>query len=119
MSKEFIKAATQEINEEISEIQNILSYCKNNSDLPANADKIQKHTHKIKGLASMIDKEDLGLLSSLLDSMLKKIIKGDQLNDILKLYITSINEMNKSMASSNYDLDKIIKHVSQISSNIS
>ena len=116
MSEEFIKAATQEINEEISGIQNILSYCKNNSDLYANADKIHKHTHKIKGLASMIDKEDLSLLSSLLDSMLKKFMKDNQLNDILKLYIISINEMIKSMAS-NYDLDKIIKHVSQISSN--
>ncbi len=119
MSKEFIIAATKEINEEISGIQSILNYCKNDSDLYANADKIQKHTHKIKGLAPMINKEDLGLLSSLLDSTLKKIMKGKKPIDLLELFNTSITEMSKSMTFSNYDLDKIKKRVSQISSSIS
>jgi|CXWL01.1.fsa_nt_gi hypothetical protein len=119
MSKEFIRTATQEINEELSGIQHILNYCKNNLDLSANAGKIQKHTHKIRGLAPMIDKEDLGLLSSLLDSILQKIMKGEQLDDLLQLFTMSISEMTTSMTSSNYDLKKIKKYVSQISSNIS
>ena len=119
MSEEFIKAATREVNEEISGIQHILNYCKSNLDLSANADEIQKHTHKIKGLAPMIDKKDLGFLSSLLDSILQKIMKGEQLDDLLKLFTMSISEMTASMTSSNYDLEKIKKYVSQISSNIS
>lgn len=119
MSEEFINAAIKEINEEISGIQNILNYCKNNSDLYANADKIQKHTHKIKGIAPMINKDDLSLLSSLLDSILKKIMKGKKSIDLLELFTTSIDEMTKSMTFSNYDLDKIKKQVSQISSSIS
>jgi chemotaxis protein histidine kinase CheA len=119
MSEEFIKAATQEINEEITGIQHILNYCKNNSDLSANAGEIQKHTHKIKGLAPMIDKEDLGLLSAMLDSILQKIMKGKQLDDLLKLFTMVITEMTASMTSSNYDLNKIKKHVSLISSDIS
>ncbi|MCI4433326.1 MAG: hypothetical protein JHC41_07015 [Nitrosopumilus sp.] len=119
MSEEFIKAATREINEEISGIQNILRYCKNNSDLSTNADKIHKHTHKIKGLASMINKNDLGLVSSLLDSILPKIMKDNQLDDLLRLFTMAINEMNHSMISSNYDLNDIKKHVSKITSNLS
>ena len=119
MSEEFINAATKEINEEISGIRSILNYCKSDSDLYANADKIQKHTHKIKGLAPMINKDDLGLLSSLLDSILKKIMKGKKSTCLLELFITSIAEMIKSMTFSNYDLDKIRKHASKISSSIS
>jgi len=119
MSEEFISAATKEINEEISGIRGILNYCKDDSDLYANADKIQKHTHKIKGLAPMINKDDLGLLSSLLDSILKKIMKEKTSIYLLELFITSIAEMTKSMTFSNYDLDKIKKHVSQIFSSIS
>jgi chemotaxis protein histidine kinase CheA len=119
MSEEFIKSATQEINEEITRIQHILNYCKNNSDLSANAEEIQKHTHKIKGLAPMIDKEDLGLLSAMLDSILQKTMKGKQLDNLLKLFTMAITEMTASMTFSNYDLNKIKKHVSLISSDIS
>jgi hypothetical protein len=67
----------------------------------------------------MINKDDLGLLSSLLDSILKKIMKGKTSIYLLELFITSIAEMTKSMTFSNYDLNKIKKHVSQISSSIS
>jgi len=119
MYEDFIKAAINEINEEISGIQSVLNYCKNNFDLYTNAEKIQKHTHKIKGLAPMINKDDLGLLSSLLDSILKKIMKEKTSIYLLELFITSIAEMTKSMTFSNYDLDKIKKHVSQIFSSIS
>ena len=48
MSDEFLKVATAEINNEISEIQNILNSCQSNLDASANAAKIQKSTHKIK-----------------------------------------------------------------------
>ena len=119
MSEEFIIAATQEINEEITGIQRILNYCKNNSDLSVNAEEILKHTNKIKGLAPMIDKEDLGLLSAMLDSVLQKIIKGEQSDGLLKLFTMAITEMTASMTSSDYDLNKIKKYISQISSNIS
>jgi len=118
MYEDFIKAATIEINEEIAGIQSLLNCCKNNLDLYANAEKIQKHTHKIKGLAPMVKKDDLGLLSSLLDSILKKIMKNKKSTDLLEIFSISIDEMKKSMIFNNYDLDKINKRVLQISSNV-
>jgi chemotaxis protein histidine kinase CheA len=116
MSDEFLRIATAEINDEISEIQNILNFCHNSLDIPANAEKIQKSTHKIKGLAPMMGKEDLGNLSSLLDSVLKKIINGAVLDEIFELLIAAVDEMKNSMIYSDYDLDEIKQRVSKISS---
>ena len=64
MSDEFISLATKEINDEISEIETILNSCKNDDDVNQNSTQLQKHTHKIKGLAPMMGKEELGELSS-------------------------------------------------------
>jgi len=76
MSDEFLTIATKEINDEITGLENILNLCENNDDVYQNANKFQKHTHKIKGLAPMMGKEEIGSLSSLLDGMLKKMIEG-------------------------------------------
>lgn len=119
MSDEFLKIATTEINGEISEIQNILNSCHNNLDVSVNAAKIQKSTHKIKGLAPMMGKEDLGNLSSLLDSLLKKIMNGIIADEILELLIIAIDEMKKSMTCPDYNLDKIKQRISNISSALS
>ena len=51
MSDEFLKVATSEINAEIFAINNVLSSYHTSLDVSANATKIQKSTHKIKGLA--------------------------------------------------------------------
>lgn len=114
MSDEFLKIATAEINGEILEIQNILNSCHNNPDVSANAAKIQKSTHKIKGLAPMMGKEDLGSLSSLLDSVLKKIMDGAIVDEIFESLIDAVDEMKNSMTSSNYNLDEIKQRISKI-----
>lgn len=119
MSDEFLKVATAEINNEISEIQNILNSCKINLDVSANAAKIQKSTHKIKGLAPMMGKEDLGDLAALLDSLLKKIMNGIVANEMLELLIIATNEMKKSMTSTDYNLDEIKQKISHLSSALS
>ncbi len=119
MSDEFLKIATAEINDEISEIQNILNSCHNSLDVSANAAKIQKSTHKIKGLAPMMGKEDLGSLSSLLDSVLKKIMNGAIADDIFESLITAVDEMKNSMTYSDYNLDEIKRRIFQISSTLS
>lgn len=115
MSDEFLKIATGEINDEISKIQKILDSCHNNNDISANADKIQKSTHNIKGLAPMMGKKELGELASLLDSMLKKIISGVVCDQILELLTTAAIEMKNSMTNSDYNLDKIKQRILQIS----
>lgn len=114
MSDEFLKIATAEINGEISEIQNILNFCHSSLDVSTNAAKIQKSTHKIKGLAPMMGKEELGSLSSLLDSVLKKIMNGAIIDEIFESLIDAVDEMKNSMTNSNYNLDEIKQRISKI-----
>ena len=114
MSDEFLKIATDEINNEISEIKKLLNSCYRNSDVYAKATKIQKSTHKIKGLAPMMGKEELGSLSSLLDSVLKKIMDGAIIDEIFESLIDAVAEMKNSMTNSDYNLDKIKQRISKI-----
>jgi len=116
MSKEFLKIATDEINNEISQIQNVVSSCLTSHELCKNAAQIQKSTHKIKGLAPMMGKEELGILSGLLDSVFKKISDiaiTDEMFDLLK---NAVSEMKNSMIYNDYDLDEIKQKISQMSS---
>ena len=114
MSDEFLKIATAEINDEISEIQNILHFCHSRLDISTNAAKIQKSTHKIKGLAPMMGKEEVGSLSSLLDSVLKKIMDGAIIDEILESLIDAVAEMKNSMTNSDYNLDKTKQRISKL-----
>ncbi len=118
MSDEFIKIATQEINEDISQLQQIISKCQNDEDIFSLADKFQKHTHKIKGLAPMMGKEELGGLSAELDSMLKKIINGSKTNDLYALLDESFTLMEKSMVDSETSLSDLKSRISQISNDL-
>ena len=119
MADEFLKVATAEINDEISEIQNILNSCHDSLDVSANAAKIQKSTHKIKGLAPMMGKEELGSLSSLLDSVLKKIMDGATTDELFESLLAAVDEMKNSMIHSDYNLDEIKQRILQISSTLS
>lgn len=73
MSDEFVKIATMEINEELQAILQILQACQNDDDVFGQVSNIEKHTHKIKGLAPMMGKDDVGSIASILDLILKKI----------------------------------------------
>jgi len=113
MSDEFIKIATKEINDEITGLENILNICKNNDDVFHNAHEFQKHTHKIKGLAPMMGKEELGGLSSILDIMLGKTIGGKKIVGIFDILTESFHYMKKSMSESNCDLSEINNKMKQ------
>lgn len=88
MSDDFFNLASLEINEDVSAISLILNSCKTNDDVIKKASDLEKHIHKIKGLAPMMGKEDLGDLASEIDFVLKKIIDGQ--------YIPFLNELNDS-----------------------
>ena len=114
MSDEFITIATKEINDEIAGLENILNICASNDDVYQNADKFQKHTHKIKGLAPMMGKEELGGLSSLLDIMLKKTIEGKKIEGIFDILTESFGLMKNSMNEPNCDLSQINNKIKQL-----
>ena len=119
MSDEFLILATAEINNEIAEIQNILNSCRNNLELSENAVNFQKSTHKIKGLAPMMGKPELGHFSGILDSIFKKIIDGAVLNNLSELISSAVSEMKNSMVYADYDLDTPQQHFLQISRTLS
>lgn len=118
MSDEFIKVATREINEELSGITTILHSCSNDDDVSKNSDKIEQHMHKIKGLAPMMGKENVGSLAKTLDSILKKIVSGIQFDGFYGLLSTSIEQMSIAMEKT-HDLNEIQKNVSEIASKVS
>ena len=118
MSDEFIKIATEEINEELSGMGQLLSACQNDADVFASAGKFQKNTHKIKGLAPMMGKEELGSFSAILDSILKKMIDGVIIDGIFNDMTDSISLMKKSMSEPKCDLAEIKNRISQILNNL-
>jgi len=117
MSEEFIKIATQEINDEISDIALILDSCKNDADVSKNSDKIEQHMHKIKGLAPMMGKESIGDLAKTLDSVLKKIASGHQVDGFFEPLSFSIKQMTIAMGKT-HDLGEVQTQVSDFASKI-
>jgi len=113
VSDEFITVATEEINDDISNLENILHFCRNNDDVYQNANELQKHTHKIKGLAPMMGKEELGILSSMLDGLLKEMIEGKKNEGIFNILSESLIYMKNSMNETNYDLSQINNKIKQ------
>ena len=110
---EFVTVATEEINDDISNLENILHFCTNNDDVYQNANELQKHTHKIKGLAPMMGKEELGILSSMLDDLLREMIEGKKNEGIFNILSESLFYMKNSMNETNYDLSQINNKIKQ------
>ena len=117
MSDEFIRVATQEINEELSGISTILGSCLNDFDVSKNSQQIEAHMHKIKGLAPMMGKENVGELAKTLDAILKKIMAGNNIDGFFNPLLSSINQMKLSMEKS-HDLTPIQKQISDIAAKI-
>ena len=99
MSDEFIKLATKEINEEILGIGDILNSCNDDAKVFENSDKLQKHTHKIKGLAPMMGKSSMGGLATVLDDTLKQIMAGKTPQGIFDLMTICHENMVQNMNS--------------------
>jgi chemotaxis protein histidine kinase CheA len=93
LSNEFTEQATKEINEEIEHNSQIIKSCKNDEDITNKCSEIEKHLHKIKGLAPMMGQKQIGELAWLNDKLIKKIIEGKKIQGIFE----TINQSNKLM----------------------
>ena len=113
MSDEFIRVATKEIEEELNGISSILQTCGEDLDVTQNSVKIEKHMHKIKGLAPMMGKENIGELAKISDSILKHMMTGKKIDGILELLSASVEQM-KIAINASYDLSKIQKRLSDL-----
>ena len=107
MSDEFIKVATKEINDEIASIDLILKSCKDDSGVIKNSKKIQGHIHKIKGLAPMMGKPNIGLIAAFNDSLLNHIIDGKIIDDIFSVLSETAIFMSNSMNGEEEKIDEI------------
>jgi chemotaxis protein histidine kinase CheA len=76
MSEEFLRVARKEVNEDITEIGNLLKNCHDDSDILKKASDIEKRIHKLKGLTPMMGQEQIGEITVLLDKLLKIAMSG-------------------------------------------
>ncbi len=107
MSDEFIQVATKEINEELDGIEGILNSCTNDDDITNNCTDIENHLHKIKGLAPMMGQEGVGEIAALNDTLMKKIIGGQIVEDIFEISNESIHLMKNLMNGSNTNIAEL------------
>ena len=80
MSDNFNKIARQEIQEELNNLKQILLQCNDDNDISNNVNKIEKHLHKIKGLAPMMGQNNIGEIAKLNGIILRYIIENGMSN---------------------------------------
>ncbi len=73
MSEEFLRMARQEIQSEINSLNEIFLTCTNDEQLYEKSIEIEKHMHKIKGLAPMMEQEKMGEIAKISDLVLKYV----------------------------------------------
>ncbi|WKT57707.1 Hpt domain-containing protein [Candidatus Nitrosotenuis chungbukensis] len=113
MSEEFLRVAKKEVSDDIAEIGSLLRACSGDSDISKNAAEIEKHTHKIKGLAPMMGQIEIGDVASTLDALLKLAISGNMPPDLFQsikkshqFMLDTIDGHESDFASLKSDLDK-------------
>ncbi len=93
MSEEFLKVARKEIDEELEGLQKILDDCHDDNDILKNSKDIEKHLHKIKGLAPMMNQDEIGEIAKINDAILKHVIA----NGFLEGTFTILSESHQIM----------------------
>ena len=95
MSDNFHRIAKQEIQDELNGLKQILLQCNNDNDISNNGNKIEKHLHKIKGLAPMMGQNNVGEIAKLSDIILKHIIENGMLSGAHKIINESVHMMQE------------------------
>ena len=113
MSDEFLRVAKEEVSDDIAKIGSLLKNCSEDSDISENAAEIEKHTHKLKGLAPMMGQSEIGDVASILDVVLKAAVSGKQVPEIFQamkksnqFMLDAINDRKSDYASLKNDLNK-------------
>ncbi|MGI0017377.1 MAG: hypothetical protein ACREA1_01560 [Nitrosotalea sp.] len=110
MSDEFLRVARQEIQSEIDNLKDILVICTNDTQISEKSIDIEKHMHKIKGLAPMMEQEKIGEIARISDIVLKHIAS----HGVLKGSHGTISDVVQKMSSildgqANVDTDNFKK----------
>jgi len=105
LSDEFSEQATKEINEELDHNSQILKSCQNDEDISNKCPEIEKHLHKIKGLAPMMGQKKIGELAALNDELIKKVLEGKKIEGIFETIKQSNKLMKDLMQDSTVEID--------------
>lgn len=103
MADEFQRVATQEISSELEKLQIALGQCKKDNDVLKNSDEIKEPLHKIKGLAPMMGKEDLGDMASTCEAIIAQFSKGGINSDCINFLEDASIQMTRSFLGTDID----------------
>ena len=94
MSDEFLRIARQEIQTEIDNLKDIFRICANDEQLYEKSIDIEKHMHKIKGLAPMMGQEKVGEIARISDIILKHTTSHGILKNSHKIIFEATSNMS-------------------------
>lgn len=94
MSDEFLKVARQEIQVEIDSMKQVFVKCVNDEQLYNKSRDIERHMHKIKGLAPMMGHEKVGEIARISDIILKHVTNHGILKNSQKIIFEAVQRMD-------------------------
>ncbi|MDC8451693.1 MAG: hypothetical protein LV477_02140 [Candidatus Nitrosotalea sp.] len=94
MSDEFLRIARQEIQTEIDNLKDIFLICTNDEQLYEKSIDIEKHMHKIKGLAPMMRQEKVGEIARISDIILKHVTSQGMLKGSHDMILSAVQKMS-------------------------
>ena len=94
MSEEFLRIARQEIQTEIDNLKDIFLTCANDEQLYEKSTDIEKHMHKIKGLAPMMGQEKVGEIARISDIILKHVSSQGMLEGSHGMILSAVQKMS-------------------------
>ena len=119
MSDNFHKIAKREIQEELDDLKRILLQCKSDNDVSNNGNEMKKHFHKIKGLAPMMDQNNVGEIAKMNDIILKHVIENVMLNGIYQTISESVHMMQEIFDGTNEkNVDEFKANIHRVFSHI-
>ena len=119
MSEEFLRLARHEIQSEIDSLNEIFLTCTNDEQLYEKSTEIEKHMHKIKGLAPMMEQEKMGEIAKISDLVLKHVSDHGTLNGSHKITSDAVKIMSGLFTGqANIQIDDFRKQVRESCSEI-
>lgn len=94
MSEDFLKVARQEIQSEIDGLKKDFLECTNDEQFYRKSRDIEKHMHKIKGLAPMMEQEKVGEIARISYIILKHVINHGVLKGSHDIILEAVQRMN-------------------------
>lgn len=95
MSEEFLRVARQEIQAELDSLRDIFLSCTSDQHVYERSSDIERHMHKIKGLAPMMDQNKVGEIAQISDAIVKHIAKHGALAGSQSMIANAVRLMHQ------------------------